>query len=409
MGVKERFLSYVAYDTTADPNSDTIPSSAKQKLLGAYLVKELQDIGIDNAFMDEYGYVYGYLEANVDNAVTIGLMAHMDTSDAVSGANIKPRVIENYDGKDIWLNDEVVTTVARFPQLSDYINKTLIVTDGNTLLGADDKAGIAAIMESLSYFTSNPEVKHGKVCVLFNPDEEVGRGTVKFNKAYFDCDFAFTVDGGKPEEIEFENFNAASAQVIIKGISTHPGSAKNKMINAINVAMEFHQLLPSIARPEHTEGYEGFNHLMNIEGDCELTKLNYIIRNHDESLFIKQKEMFIDCAAFINKRYLNDTVTLNISDSYRNMRKAFDDKMYIVELAEKAISAVGLTPKRLAIRGGTDGAELTYKGILCPNIGAGGQNFHGRNEFCCVEDMVLSVSIINNIICMASSLKKSDL
>lgn len=404
MTVQARFLEYVKYDTTSDPKSDSIPSTAKQKILGAYLVDELKSIGISNAFMDEFGYVYGFLSGNVQ-APKIGFVAHMDTSNAVSGENIKPRIIEDYDGKDIVLSDDVITEVSRFPNMKDYVGKTLVVTDGLTLLGADDKAGIAVIIEGLDYFIKNPEVKHGKISVAFTPDEEIGRGTIKFNTEYFDCDFAYTVDGGKPHEVEYENFNAASALVKVKGLSTHPGGAKNMMINAINVAFEYHQLLPTIARPEYTEGYEGFNHLMEISGDVEQATLSYIIRNHDEVKFNKQKELFKQSATFINQRYGQELIDLSISDSYRNMKQAFNDKMYIVELAKQAIQAVDLQPECLAIRGGTDGAELTYKGIPCPNIGAGGQNFHSRYEFCCVEDMVKSVEIVKEIITKAVDLK----
>lgn len=403
MPVQDKFLQYVAFDTTSDPKSETIPSTAKQKVLGAFLAKQLKTIGIMDAFMDQFGYVYGSLPANTA-AVTIGFIAHMDTSDAVSGAHIQPRIIENYDGQDIVLNPEVVTTVERFPQLPEYTGKTLIVTDGTTLLGADDKAGVAIIMEAMEYLVKHPEVKHGKICIAFTPDEEIGQGTIKFDLNRFDCAFAYTVDGGKPNEIEYENFNAASALVTVKGLSTHPGSAKDKMINALNVAMEFHQLLPAQQRPEHTDGYEGFNHLMEFSGDVESAKMLYIIRNHQDKLFQAQKKQFTEIAAFLNQRYPADTVAVTLKDSYKNMKQVFSDKMYIVELAEKAIAELGMEPKCVAIRGGTDGAELTYKGIPCPNLGTGGQNYHGRYEFCCVEDMQAGVKIVLKIAGLAVDL-----
>jgi len=292
------------------------------------------------------------------------------------------------------LNKDVITTVERFPQLSDYLGKTLIVTDGTTLLGADDKAGVAVILAAMEHLIQHPEVKHGLIKIAFTPDEEIGRGTIKFDTDGFACDFAYTMDGGKPNEIEYENFNAASATVEIKGLSTHPGSAKDKMINAVNVAMEYHALLPVVARPEYTDGYEGYNHLMEINGDVEYVKMNYIIRNHDLDKLNKQKQQFLDNAAFLNNRYQPDTVKVVLTDDYRNMKKEFVDKMYIIELAKAAISELGMEPKCVAIRGGTDGADLTYKGIPCPNLGTGGQNYHGRNEFCCVEDMEKCVDIV---------------
>jgi peptidase T len=396
MKVEERLLKYVKIDTQSDPKSDTIPSTMRQKDLARVLVEEMKEIGIEDAYMDDYGYVYGTIPGNVEGVETVGFIAHMDTSPEITGANVKPRIIENYDGKDIYLNEEVVAKVSVYPFLEDYIGKSLMVTDGNTLLGADDKAGIAEIMTMAEYFHTHPEVEHGTIRIGFTPDEEVGRGADKFNVEAFNADFAYTVDGSEPNCVAYENFNAAAVTVTVKGISFHPGDSKNKMVNAINLAMKFHGLLPEHMRPEYTEGYDGFNHLMKINGAIELVELEYIIRNHDEELFEKQKKMFENAAEYLNKEY-KDAVTLEMKDSYRNMKEGLKDKMFIVDLAKEAISEVGLTPESEAIRGGTDGVALTYMGLPCPNLGTGGFNFHGRYEMCCIEDMRHCVDILIKI------------
>ena len=397
MKVEERLLKYVKIDTQSDPKSDSIPSTMRQKDLARVLVEEMKEIGIADAHMDEYGYVYGTILANVDGVETVGFIAHMDTSPEITGANVKPRIIENYDGKDIYLNEEVVAKVSIYPFLEEYKGKSLMVTDGNTLLGADDKAGIAEIMTMAEYFHTHPEVKHGTIKIGFTPDEEVGRGADKFNVEEFNADFAYTVDGSEPNCVAYENFNAAAVNVTVKGVSFHPGDSKNKMVNAINLAMKFHGLLPEHMRPEHTEGYDGFNHLMKIKGAIELVELEYIIRNHSEEIFENQKKMFENAAEYLNKEY-KDAIGLEFKDSYRNMKEGLKDKMFIVDLAKEAISEVGLVPKSEAIRGGTDGVALTYMGLPCPNLGTGGFNFHGRYEMCCIEDMRSCVDILIKIV-----------
>ncbi|MDD6467557.1 MAG: peptidase T [Erysipelotrichaceae bacterium] len=397
MQAHERLLRYVRIDTQSDPTSMTSPSTEKQKNLGCVLVEELKGLGISNAMMDEYGYVYAVIEGN-KVAPSIAFIAHMDTASDCSGANVNPKVVHQYDGKDIVLNDHEVLRIKDFPEMVKYQGKDLIVTDGTTLLGADDKAGIAEIMTMAEYLMQHPEVNHGTIHIVFTPDEEVGRGTEHFDLNRCNCDFGYTVDGGEIECIDYENFNAASAIIDVKGISIHPGSAKNKMINAIQVGMEFHQLLPTQMRPEHTEGYEGFYHLSDMQGDIEHTRMEYIIRNHDFSLFEKQKQIMKDCADFINHRYQKELVKVTIEDSYYNMKEHFKDHMDIIELAKGAIESVGLVAKNTPIRGGTDGAMLTYQGLRCPNLGTGGGNFHGRYEFACIQDMELAVQILLEIV-----------
>lgn len=399
MQLIERFLQYVKMDTQSDPGFTQIPSTSKQKLLGELLVEQLLKMGVEDAHLDEYGIVYGTVKGNVDHGKTIGFIAHMDTSPDVSGANVKPRILKQYDGKDIVLNEElqIVTKTAVFPSLLRHIGKTLIVTDGTTLLGADDKAGIAEIMELVSYYHTHPEEKHATIKVAFTPDEEIGHGTDYFDVKKFGADYAYTLDGSEVEVVEFENFNAASCEVTIKGTNTHPGTAKHKMVNSIVLAMEFQSMLPVFDNPMYTEGYEGFNHLNEMEGSVEETKLHYIIRNHDKVRFAKQKEDFEAAAAFLNRRHPG-TVTVAIQDSYANMRESMLDHMYIVENAMKAVEMAELTPRNVAIRGGTDGARLTYAGLPCPNLGTGGYQYHGRNEYACVEEMELAVEIMKNII-----------
>lgn len=397
MKVEERLLKYVAIDTQSDPESSTIPSTMKQKDLAKILVEEMLELGIEDAYMDEYGYVYGTIVGNVDNVATVGFIAHMDTSPEISGKDVRARIISNYDGKDIELNKDVTARVKDYPFLQDYIGKSLIVTDGNTLLGADDKAGIAEIMTMAELLHKHPEIKHGTVKIGFTPDEEIGRGADKFNVEGFGADFAYTVDGGRAGSIEYENFNGASVKVKVKGISFHPGDAKGKMINAINLAMKFHHLLPEYMRPEHTAGYDGFNHLLKIRGDIEEAQLEYIVRNHDNDKYEQQKQMFVNAAEYLNKEY-NGLISLDIRDSYSNMKNALKDKMYVVQLAQQAIKELGMPVTTEPIRGGTDGARLTYMGLPCPNLGTGGFNFHGRYEMCCLEEMQQSVEILMKII-----------
>ena len=398
MKVSERFLKYVGFDTQSDPHSDTAPSSMKQKKLGAFLVEELKSFGL-SAEMDEFGIVYSEIPANVENEVSIGLIAHMDTSPDCSGENIKPRIVR-FDGQDIVLNEEkqIVMGLKEFPNLKRYIGDDLIVTDGETLLGADDKAGIAIIMNTVEYLMSHPQVPHGRIGIAFTPDEEVGRGSEHFDVASFNCDFAYTIDGGEIDYIDYENFNAASADVLIHGKSIHPGSAKNKMINAIHVAYEFHACLDPFENPAYTEGYEGFNHLCSIQGECECCKLEYIIRNHDQQLLEKQKQEFILARDFLNKKYGYEIVELNIQDSYANMRTLIEKDMRCVDRAAMAMKKLGIDARHSAIRGGTDGASLTYQGLYTPNLGTGGENYHGRYECVSIQAMEKMVEIVCEIV-----------
>jgi len=393
----ERFLRYVKVDTQSDHESDTFPSTDKQKNLSRILVKELKEMGLD-AFLDEYGYVYAKIDKNVEGAKAIGFVAHVDTSPDAPGAHVNPRIIEKYDGSTIELNETLSMNPAQYPSLSRVIGDDIIVTDGNTLLGADDKCGVAEIMELSHYYTTHKDVKHGDIYICFTPDEEIGKGANHFNYEWFKADFAYTADGSEVGGIEFENFNAASAEVTFIGKSIHPGSAKNKMINALHLAMEFHSMLPVFQNPAYTEKYEGFNHLTNLKGEVEVAVSKYIIRNHDMEKFISQKEQFKTIQTYMNEKYGYQAVQLNIKDSYYNMFEVIKNHMYIVELAEKAISHVGLTPFREAIRGGTDGARLTYEGLLCPNLGTGGYQFHGRMEFASINQMRKATEVFIEIV-----------
>lgn len=393
----DRLLDYVKYDTKSDENSSTCPSSLKQLELAKHLLDEINSLGLSETVLDEYGYVYGYLDGD-HSMPTIGLLAHMDTSDGASGNNVKPRILENYDGNDIVLNDNVVTSLSRFPFLKDYVGKTLVVTDGNTLLGADDKAGIAIIMETLSILIKDSSIKHGPIRIAFTPDEEIGRGTDHFNYDLFKVDFAYTIDGDKPNNIEYENFNGATAYVDIKGISVHPGSAKDKMVNAIKIAMEFDSYLDPMKVPEHTQGYEGFNHITDISGDVASTHMQYIIRNHDMNKLNEQKQSFLDIQNIINNKYGYDCVNVKIVDAYRNMKEKFINNTYPIDLVHEAMDKLNMKFNSVAIRGGTDGANLTWNGILCPNLGTGGENFHGIHEFWCKEDGEKVVELIIKIL-----------
>ena len=384
--VSERFLRYVSYDTQSDEFSETCPSTAKQKDLGAKLVDEMQAMGIADAHMDENGYVYGTVPGD-PSLPTIGLIAHMDTSPDASGANIKTKIV-HYTGGDILLNEKenIWMRVKDYESLKGDVGKHLIVTDGTTLLGADDKAGIAEIMACAEHLMRSGE-GHATLKIGFTPDEEIGRGADLFDVKGFGADYAYTVDGGALGELEYENFNAAGAKVTIHGLNIHPGSAKNKMVNSQLIAMEFNGLLPADQRPEHTEGYEGFFHLLDMTGEVELSTLRYIIRDHNMDKFCQKKQLMQDACDYLNRKYGEGTVELELKDSYFNMRGQIEPCMYVVERAEKAMQDVGITPVTVPIRGGTDGARLSYEGLPCPNLCTGGKNFHGRFEYIAVEDM----------------------
>ena len=390
MDLIERFIKYVKVDTESMHESSLTPSTLKQLDLGNMLVEELHELGLKDAFMSEQGVVYAKLKSNMDKEVDhIGFIAHMDTSPDMCGKDVKPRIIHHYDGNEIVLNSElnIMMSPEEFPLLKKDVGSDLIVTDGTTLLGADDKAGVAEIMDMVEYFVTHPEVKHGNISIAFTPDEEVGRGTENFDVKLFNADYAYTVDGGNASDIDFENFNAASAKVTINGLSIHPGTAKNKMKNSQLMAMEFHHLLSVELNPAYTEGYEGFNHLTTMAGDCEKTVMNYIIRNHDKTLLEKQKRDFENAAIFMNAKYGSESVVLEIEDTYMNMRSYIEKNMDIVNQVYEVISEMGMTPNSSAIRGGTDGASLTYMGLPCPNLGTGGRNCHGKFEYASINEM----------------------
>ena len=396
MTVTERFLDYVAYDTQSDGKSNTVPSSEKQLALGKHLVEELHALGIENAHLDEYGIVYAWLKGNVEGVETIGWIAHMDTASEMSGKNVKARVVRDYDGKDILLNEkeQIVMKTSEFPFLKEYVNEDLIVTDGTTLLGGDDKAGIAIIMEALDYLVHHPSVLHGRIAIAFTPDEEIGRGTDHFDIQKFGAKFAYTVDGGPIQTISYETFHAASALVEIHGSSIHPGSAKGKMINAALVAMELHQLLPALETPAATDGYEGFFHLCELHGAVEEARMEYIIRDHDREKFERKKALMAAAVGFINTKYGTDCAVLTMEDSYYNMREKIEEDMSCVDLLEKAYASLGIAFEVEAIRGVTDGARLTYEGLPCPNIGTGDHNCHGKYEFVVVSQMETGVKLL---------------
>lgn len=401
MEIKERFLNYVNFDTQSDSYSHTVPSTSKQLKLGNYLVEELKSLGIENAKIDEFGVVYGTIPSNNNHqGDVIGFIAHMDTSPDASGKDIHPQIIKNYQGQKITLNEDkkLYLDPEQYPQLLHLIHHDLITTDGTTLLGADDKAGIAIIMQMVEYLHTHPEFKHNDIQIAFTPDEEIGCGSNHFDVKYFNADYAYTIDGGDIHIIEYENFNAFSAKVNIHGRSIHPGSAKNKMINSTRVAYEFDSLLPVHMRPESTEGYEGFNHLHAIQGTCEETTMDYIIRNHDLQQAKKQCQEFIDIVEFLNKKYGYQIIDLTITESYLNMKEALKDHMFIVEQALAAIKENGLDAYCSPIRGGTDGARLTFMGLPCPNLGTGGFNYHGPYEYCSLTMMEKQVQILLHIL-----------
>lgn len=395
--VVERFLRYVSFDTQSDENSTTCPSTAKQKILGAALVEEMLSMGIGDARMDEFGYVYGTIPG--DPALpTIGLIAHMDTSPDASGANVKAKIVE-YTGEDICLNEEkgIFLRQSDYPNLKNHVGKHLIVTDGTTLLGADDKAGVAEIMTAAAVILKQGG-RHATLKIGFTPDEEIGSGADHFDVKGFGADYAYTADGGPVGEIEYENFNAAGATVVFHGRNIHPGSAKNAMVNSQYIAMEFQSLLPIHQRPEATEGYEGFFHLMDMKGEVELSELRYIIRDHNMGKFEEKKKVMTAAADFLNAKYGAGTVELTIRDSYFNMKKCIEPVMYVVERAKQAMANVGMNPREVPIRGGTDGARLSYEGLPCPNLCTGGENYHGRFEYIPVEDMELCVKLLVEIL-----------
>lgn len=401
MEIKERFLNYVNFDTQSDSYSHTVPSTSKQLKLGNYLVEELKSLGIENAKIDEYGVVYGTIPSNNNHqGDVIGFIAHMDTSPDASGKDIHPQIIKNYQGQKITLNEDkkLYLDPEQYPQLLHLIHHDLITTDGTTLLGADDKAGIAIIMQMVEYLHTHPEFKHNDIQIAFTPDEEIGCGSNHFDVKYFNADYAYTIDGGDIHIVEYENFNAFSAKVNIHGRSIHPGSAKNKMINSTRVAYEFDSLLPVHMRPESTEGYEGFNHLHAIQGTCEETTMDYIIRNHDLQQAKKQCQEFIDIAEFLNKKYGYQIIEVTITESYLNMKEALKNHMFIVEQALAAIKENGLDAYCSPIRGGTDGARLTFMGLPCPNLGTGGFNYHGPYEYCSLTMMEKQVEILLHIL-----------
>ena len=406
MNIVDRFLKYVSFDTQSSEESETTPSTAKQFNLANYLKDELTELGFTEIELDANGYLYATLPANTSKTVpTIGFIAHMDTSPDCSGANVKPRIVKNYDGGDIILSEGIVSSPSKFPELLDHIGEDIIVTDGHTLLGADDKAGIAEIVSACVYLMEHPEIEHGKIRVGFNPDEEIGMGAHKFDVEKFACDFAYTMDGSEIGEIEFENFNAASAKVSITGCSVHPGYAKDKMINAGRVAAELVSLLPEMETPEHTEGYEGFFHLTGISGNCEKASVSYIIRDHNREIFEQRKQRMQEAVAKINQKYGN-VAQLELKDQYYNMREKVEPMMYIIDIAKQAIEEAGMEAEIRAIRGGTDGAQLSFKGLPCPNIFAGGINFHGPYEFCPVQSLEKAMATVVNI-CRITALQLS--
>lgn len=399
MTVVDRFLKYVKFDTESSTETGTTPSTPGQIVLARELEKELHEMGLEDISLDEKGYIMATLPANTDKEVpTIGFVAHMDTSPDLTGKDVNPQIVKNYDGKDIILNKElnIVLSPNDFPEMQDYVGQDLIITDGKTLLGADDKAGIAEILTAIKYLKDHPEIKHGKIRIGFTPDEEIGAGADYFDVEKFGCEWAYTMDGGPIGELEYENFNAAGVKINIQGRSVHPGYAKDKMVNALVVANKLVSLLPSNERPEHTTGYEGFYHLTNISGTVDAATVGYIIRDHDREIFEKRKQVMLDTIAFINKLY-PDSTSVEIKDQYYNMREKVEPVKHVVDLAFEAMTAVGVTPIVKPIRGGTDGARLSFMGLPCPNIFAGGHNFHGRYEFVPIQSMEKAVQVIVKI------------
>ena len=399
MTLIDRFLQYVKFDTQSDELTNMTPSTPGQMIFARHLENELRELGLTEITLDENGYLMATLPANTDRKVpTVGFIAHLDTSPDMSGRHVNPRIVKNYDGGDIVLNkeDNIILSPTEFPELLHYVGQDLIVTDGKTLLGADDKAGVAEIISAVDYLKNHPEIKHGKIRIAFNPDEEIGQGAHKFDVKHFAADWAYTMDGGEIGELEYENFNAAVAKVTFKGRNVHPGYAKHKMVNSMRIANQFVIMLPRWETPEHTEDYEGFYHLVGMEGSVEKTVLTYIIRDHDRDRFERRKKEFEHLARKINHEF-PDCCTLEIKDQYYNMREKIEPVMHIIEIAEEAMRQEGVTPKVVPIRGGTDGAQLSFKGLPCPNIFAGGLNFHGRYEFVPIQSMEKAEKVIVRI------------
>ena len=400
MNLVDRFLQYVKFDTQSDELTNLTPSTPGQMIFARHLKEELENLGLSEITLDENGYLMATLPGNISGrqVSTVGFIAHLDTSPDMSGRHVSPRIVENYDGGDIVLNQATGVTLspADFPELKNYVGQSLIVTDGNTLLGADDKAGVAEIISAVEYLKNHPEIEHGPIRIAFNPDEEIGRGAHKFDVAAFGADFGYTMDGGEVGELEYENFNAAVARVTFKGRNVHPGYAKHKMVNSIRIANQFIIMLPRWETPEHTEGYEGFYHLTSIEGSVEQTVLTYIIRDHDRDRFERRKKELEHLVRKINHEF-PDCCTIEINDQYYNMREKIEPVMYIIDIAREAMVRAGVTPKVQPIRGGTDGAQLSFKGLPCPNIFAGGLNFHGRYEFVPIPSMEKAMQVIVEI------------
>ena len=397
MDITERFLNYTKFDTQSSEDSDSVPSTPKQLIFAEYLKKELINEGLSDVEMDDKGYIYASLKANTKGVPTIGFISHYDTSPDCSGADIKPQIVHQYDGSDILLSEGIVSSPAKFPELLKHVGEDLIVTDGKTLLGADDKAGIAEIVQAMCWLRDHKEVKHGEIRIAFNPDEEIGMGAHHFDVKKFGCEWAYTMDGGDVGELEFENFNAASAKIAVKGVSVHPGYAKGKMVNACLLATELAQMLPKDERPETTEGYQGFFHLLGIEGNVEKAKMSYIIRDHDSDRFEARKRLIQKTVDLMNEKYGADTFTIEVKDQYYNMKEKIDPQMHVIDLVLHAMQDCGVAPKVKPIRGGTDGAQLSFKGLPCPNIFAGGVNFHGPYEFVSIQSMEKAMQVIIRI------------
>ena len=398
MDITERFLNYTKFDTQSAEDSDCVPSTSKQLVFADYLKKELENEGLSDVEMDDKGYIYATLKANFKGKTpTIGFISHYDTSPDCSGTDIKPQIVSKYDGSDIQLSEGIVSSPKKFPELLQHVGEDLIVTDGHTLLGADDKAGIAEIVQAMCWLRDHKEVKHGDIRIAFNPDEEIGMGAHYFDVEKFGCDWAYTMDGGDVGELEFENFNAASAKVHIKGVSVHPGYAKGKMVNANALAAKFAEMLPETERPETTEGYQGFYHLLGIESNVERAKLSYIIRDHDRDRFEDRKRFVLRCAEQMNEAFGEGTVTVELKDQYYNMKEKIDPQMHVIDVVLHAMQDCGVAPKVKPIRGGTDGAQLSFRGLPCPNIFAGGVNFHGPYEFVSIQSMEKAMQVIIRI------------
>ena len=398
MNIVERFINYTKFDTQSAEDSQTVPSTSKQLIFAKYLKEELEHEGLEDVEMDEKGYIYATLKANVKKEIpTIGFISHYDTSPDASGANIKARIVKNYDGKDIVLSEGIISSPSKFPELKAHIGEDLIVTDGHTLLGADDKAGIAEIVQAMCYLRDHDEIKHGDIRIAFNPDEEIGMGAHHFDVEKFGCEWAYTMDGGDLGDLEYENFNAASAKIHIKGVSVHTGYAKGKMLNASRLACEFNAMIPDTELPETTEGYQGFYHLLGMETRTEEAKMSYLIRDHDREIFEKRKDFMEACATKMNEKYGEDTVKITIKDQYYNMKEKIDPNMHVIDIVLQAMQETGVPPKVEPIRGGTDGAQLSFKGLPCPNIFAGGVNFHGPYEFVSIQVMEKAVDVIVKI------------